>query len=618
MLSSTSTPATGVRPFRFRAVVVSLVLAAFALTGLSAAPAAAAQGSGSESMVSGQISAPVGSSLAESELTVHLTDSRGSKWNGVVASDGTFLAPRVNLAGTTFTLTVSDINGWFETYVSAPFELEVGESIRGLEISLTAAATLRGKLTSPGGAQLAVPEGRRHYLNAVVTDSRGWRANGSVAADGTFRIGLGSLQGTTFTLTTYDYAGWFEPYAGDQFEVARGESVGGLEIPLATAGTIGGRVDIPEYLLAEMQPGDSYFVRVTDSNGATRIGDVTLPDGDFLIGLGGLTGPTFKVLAYDEMGKLKDSATKTIEIVEGGSVSGIELSMTAGLTISGRITGPAGAPLTETQRESLSVLVYDEDNNTTFAAVAADGTYRAAIGNVPGPRYFLEVVTHEAIFYPYRSGPFELPYGKSRTGFNISLSLLLGTPTVQTVSAGDGHVNLRWSEATSSEGMPVTDYQIRYSANGGLSWTQFAHAASTETQATIGGLANGTSYVFQVAAVNIAGVGVYSATSAAVTPGAAATPPADSYQTTVDQKVVGSVPRKIKSDGVRKPTAVSLPKSTNSGAGVRWKAASPRVCKVVRGKLAFTGMKGRCKIVGTAPASTTRAALNKKFTVKVA
>jgi len=568
-------------------------------------------------MVSGQISAPVGSSLAESELTVHLTDSRGNKWNGVVASDGTFRAPRVNLAGTTFTLTVGDTGGWFETYVSAPFELEAGESISGLEITLTAATTLSGKLTNRGEAQLSVPEGRRHFLNAVVYDSRGWGSSGSVAADGTFRVGLGFLQGTTFTLKTYDSAGWFEPYTGEQFEVARGEVIDGLEIPLVAAGTIGGTVDIPEYLLAEMTPDDSQYVRVTDINGATRIGEVALPRGDFLVGLGGLTGPTFKVFAYDQMGELKDSATRTIDVGEVGSVGGIDLSMTAGLTISGKITGPAGAPLTEMQRESLSVLVHDEDNNTTFAAVAADGTYRAAIGNVPGPLYFLEVVTHEAIFYPYRSGSFELPYGKSRTGFNISLSLLLGTPTVQTVSAGDGQVDLRWSEATSAVGMPVEDYQIRYSANGGSSWTQFARAASIETQATIGGLVNDTSYVFQVAAVNIAGVGVYSATSAAVTPRAAVTPPAGSYPTTVDQKVVGSIPRKIKRDGLRRPSEVKLPKTTNSGEGVRWKATSRKVCKVVRGKLVFSGKKGACKVVGTAPANSTTAALNRKYTVRV-
>lgn len=71
---------------------------------------------------------------------------------------------------------------------------------------------------------------------------------------------------------------------------------------------------------------------------------------------------------------------------------------------------------------------------------------------------------------------------------------------------------------------------MRYSTNGGLSWKGSDNTGSTATSFTFPGLRAGTAYVFEVAALNARGLGDYSATSAAVTPLAAATvtpPPVD-------------------------------------------------------------------------------------------
>ena len=91
-------------------------------------------------------------------------------------------------------------------------------------------------------------------------------------------------------------------------------------------------------------------------------------------------------------------------------------------------------------------------------------------------------------------------------------------PTAVTGVRGNGQVQLSWSAPASNVGVPVTDYSIQYSGDGGSSWQTFSHAASSATSATVKGLTNGTGYLFRVAAVNDVGSGLYSSNSSAMTP----------------------------------------------------------------------------------------------------
>jgi len=91
-------------------------------------------------------------------------------------------------------------------------------------------------------------------------------------------------------------------------------------------------------------------------------------------------------------------------------------------------------------------------------------------------------------------------------------------PTSVTGTSGDTQVSLSWSAPTVIAQIPITDYVIQYSSNGGTSWTTFSDGTSTSTSATVTGLTNNTAYVFRVAAVNGLGQGTYSAQSASVTP----------------------------------------------------------------------------------------------------
>jgi hypothetical protein len=98
---------------------------------------------------------------------------------------------------------------------------------------------------------------------------------------------------------------------------------------------------------------------------------------------------------------------------------------------------------------------------------------------------------------------------------------------------GDRQVTLTWSAPASDGGAAITDYVVQFKTARGGWWRTFADGTSTTTSATVTGLTNGTSYVFRVAAVNSSsarigsafttsilpvGQGMFSATSAAVTP----------------------------------------------------------------------------------------------------
>ena len=82
--------------------------------------------------------------------------------------------------------------------------------------------------------------------------------------------------------------------------------------------------------------------------------------------------------------------------------------------------------------------------------------------------------------------------------------------------AGNAHVSLWWSAPWFDAGLPIFDYVIQYRPVGG-SWSTFADGVSAASAATVTGLANETSYEFQVAAVNAAGTGPMSTPSSPLT-----------------------------------------------------------------------------------------------------
>lgn len=94
-----------------------------------------------------------------------------------------------------------------------------------------------------------------------------------------------------------------------------------------------------------------------------------------------------------------------------------------------------------------------------------------------------------------------------------------GAPTAVNATAGNTAATVSWTAPASDGGGSITGYDVRYSADGGAFVpASSAFHTSTATSQLITGLTNGVSYVFQVAAINSAGTGAYSASSAAAVP----------------------------------------------------------------------------------------------------
>ena len=91
-------------------------------------------------------------------------------------------------------------------------------------------------------------------------------------------------------------------------------------------------------------------------------------------------------------------------------------------------------------------------------------------------------------------------------------------PTAVTATPGVGQVSLAWTAPTGGTLAP-TSYQVRFSSNAGVSWSEVAATGTTTTSATVTGLTNGTAYVFGVRAINGDVVSGWSTNSAAVSPG---------------------------------------------------------------------------------------------------
>ncbi len=100
------------------------------------------------------------------------------------------------------------------------------------------------------------------------------------------------------------------------------------------------------------------------------------------------------------------------------------------------------------------------------------------------------------------------------------LSTVPSAPTLVVAVSGNAQLAVTWTAPASTGGSPITDYLVKYSSNGGSTWTNFVHPVSTVPSVTITGLTNGTAYVIKVVAKNAVGISLPSANSAPATPAA--------------------------------------------------------------------------------------------------
>lgn len=104
--------------------------------------------------------------------------------------------------------------------------------------------------------------------------------------------------------------------------------------------------------------------------------------------------------------------------------------------------------------------------------------------------------------------------------FTITSTSLPSDPTDVDVDGINTNqaASLSWTAPDSSGSSSISEYVVRHSTDGGATWTLAPTTTSLSTTRTISGLTNGSTYLFQVAAVNESGRGPFSVPSAPYTP----------------------------------------------------------------------------------------------------
>ncbi len=297
----------------------------------------------------------------------------------------------------------------------------------------------------------------------------------------------------------------------------------------------------------------------------------------------------------------------TLVITDGGTTTVPTIELALGGILTGHITGPGGQSLDSDSY--VYVEAYSGDNYLGYTPVsnaAPAGEFRIT-GLPAGSVTKLHIIDYGEIYAAQTvnlSPALTITGGQTSVAPTIALTrapLRPNSPAAPTGTPGDGQVALTWA-APANGGAAITDYTIQYW--DGSTWKTFNDGVSPNTSATVTGLTNGTGYLFRLSATNERGDSDFGPNSAVVTPALV-----------VDQHVVGArVPAKMKHNN-RRPA--KLPVATDGGQRIVWVSATPRICKVQKGKLKLTGKRGVCRITAVAAAAGNFRALRQSYAIRI-
>ncbi len=234
----------------------------------------------------------------------------------------------------------------------------------------------------------------------------------------------------------------------------------------------------------------------------------------------GLTNGTeylFQVRAVNELGAGSASASARATPVAPTPPAAPTLTATPGnaqVRLAWRRGGDGGRPLTEHQYRQSA------DDGGTWAAWTRIPA--SAPGEAHVTRYTVTGLTNDTEYLFQVRAVNELGAGSASASARATPQLVTvpPPPTNLTAEADDAQVTLAWTRGGDG-GRPLTEHQYRQSLDDGgtwAAWTPIPASASGEayvTRYTVRGLTNGTTYTFEVRAVNELGVGAVSNTAQA-------------------------------------------------------------------------------------------------------
>ncbi len=115
----------------------------------------------------------------------------------------------------------------------------------------------------------------------------------------------------------------------------------------------------------------------------------------------------------------------------------------------------------------------------------------------------------------------------------------LGVRSIR-LTAADGGVRVAWTPPATTTA-PIVDYRVRCRAGEG-DWIESTDEVSVRPEATVDGLANGTAYECEVAAVTADGVGAWTPAGTSITPFGRPAAPAKPTVEALDRAVVVRLP----------------------------------------------------------------------------
>jgi len=238
-------------------------------------------------------------------------------------------------------------------------------------------------------------------------------------------------------------------------------------------------------------------------------------------GLTNGTNYTFEIRAVNAAGPGASSGTQTATPSAVATAPAAPGSFTAAagdaqVTLTWTTPNNGGSPIMKYQISYGAMASYTT-NWSDISGSGAATVNHTITGLTNGTGYTFEVRAVNAVGAGASSG--------MQTATPAAAATVPAAPSNFTATAGDAQVMLSWTTPNNG-GSPITKYQISYGATAGYmaNWSDINGSGAVTVSHTVTGLTNGTSYTFEIRAVNTVGVGASTGTQTA-TPSATGVAP---------------------------------------------------------------------------------------------
>ena len=247
-------------------------------------------------------------------------------------------------------------------------------------------------------------------------------------------------------------------------------------------------------------------------------------------------------LSYEHRG-LSGGATRHYQVAAINSVGSGTYASPVSATTYDRPAIPvalAATPVSDTQIN----LRWEAPTNTGGATItgyqlqfSTNGTVFNNLSRTPGSTttYQHTGLTRGTTYYYQVSAINSVDQGAYSSSVSTTTHDLPGVPRGLTATpVDDTQINLSWRPPTSTGGTAITGYKIQFSSPDASNFTDLRTTSGSTTTYQHTGLMNGTTYYYQVAAINRVDRGALSTTASATTPVVPPVAPTNLTATPVD------------------------------------------------------------------------------------